>query len=302
MEFHHQEQEDEDMPLPISSTYGHNHIVPLSLHHHHQKPPHTDVSNTTVPPPPLPSIEDLSKKMMVVVRYKECLKNHAASMGGKATDGCGEFLPSGEEGTLKSHTEMMKTFKIWKYREQEIPLAHIGPMKIMVSVAQGLFASQGNTKLFKNVIRVLCNANTSEGFVPNRDVSMIEINAPYNGIPIVSGGQSPYNRSILAFFAGGNHGYGGRSDICGMCSGYNQEQLCFTNSDVLDWSQFSVQVSVDKIPDLKRILEDIPFLKYLEMQKRVMEVQRHFMVNYPAKQFDVFHMILHSVWLRRLNI
>nr|GEW72849.1 cytochrome P450 71B34-like [Tanacetum cinerariifolium] len=48
-------------------------------------------------PPPLPSIEDLSKKMMVVVRYKECLKNHAASMGGKATDGCGEFLPSGEE-------------------------------------------------------------------------------------------------------------------------------------------------------------------------------------------------------------
>nr|GEZ85651.1 zinc-finger homeodomain protein 4-like [Tanacetum cinerariifolium] len=110
MEFHHQEQEqeqeDEEMPLPISSTYGHNHIVPLSLHHH-QKPPHTDVSNTIVPPlppPPLPSIEDLSKKMMVVVRYKECLKNHAASMGGKATDGCGEFLPSGEEGTLKSLT------------------------------------------------------------------------------------------------------------------------------------------------------------------------------------------------------
>ncbi|PWA74933.1 ZF-HD homeobox protein, Cys/His-rich dimerization domain-containing protein [Artemisia annua] len=108
MEFHHQEQEqeDEDMPLPISSTYGHNHnIVPLSLHHHHHKPPHTDVSNTIVPspqPPPLPSIEDLSKKMMVVVRYKECLKNHAASMGGKATDGCGEFLPSGEEGTPKS--------------------------------------------------------------------------------------------------------------------------------------------------------------------------------------------------------
>jgi len=35
-------------------------------------------------------------------RYKECLKNHAASMGGNATDGCGEFMPSGEEGTIEA--------------------------------------------------------------------------------------------------------------------------------------------------------------------------------------------------------
>ncbi|PHT89665.1 hypothetical protein T459_04778 [Capsicum annuum] len=30
----------------------------------------------------------------VVVIYKECLKNHAASLGTHAVDGCGEFLPS----------------------------------------------------------------------------------------------------------------------------------------------------------------------------------------------------------------
>ncbi|XP_073145078.1 zinc-finger homeodomain protein 9-like [Henckelia pumila] len=30
----------------------------------------------------------------VVVTYKECLKNHAASLGGHAVDGCGEFMPS----------------------------------------------------------------------------------------------------------------------------------------------------------------------------------------------------------------
>ncbi|TMW82648.1 hypothetical protein EJD97_005476 [Solanum chilense] len=30
----------------------------------------------------------------VVVIYRECLKNHAASLGGHAVDGCGEFLPS----------------------------------------------------------------------------------------------------------------------------------------------------------------------------------------------------------------
>ncbi|KAL8117150.1 hypothetical protein AgCh_015162 [Apium graveolens] len=30
----------------------------------------------------------------VVVNYKECLKNHAATLGGHALDGCGEFMPS----------------------------------------------------------------------------------------------------------------------------------------------------------------------------------------------------------------
>ncbi|CAO2834454.1 unnamed protein product [Amaranthus hypochondriacus] len=35
-----------------------------------------------------------------VVRYRECLKNHAVNMGGHAVDGCGEFMAAGEEGTL----------------------------------------------------------------------------------------------------------------------------------------------------------------------------------------------------------
>ncbi|KAJ6420095.1 hypothetical protein OIU84_030086 [Salix udensis] len=35
-------------------------------------------------------------------RYAECLKNHAASMGGHVLDGCGEFMPGGEEGTLEA--------------------------------------------------------------------------------------------------------------------------------------------------------------------------------------------------------
>ncbi|OIW10603.1 hypothetical protein TanjilG_15975 [Lupinus angustifolius] len=33
-------------------------------------------------------------------RYRECLKNHAVSLGGNALDGCGEFMPAGIEGTL----------------------------------------------------------------------------------------------------------------------------------------------------------------------------------------------------------
>ncbi|GER35816.1 homeobox protein 30 [Striga asiatica] len=43
--------------------------APLGLHHPHHHHP-------------------------VVVTYKECLKNHAASLGGHALDGCGEFMPS----------------------------------------------------------------------------------------------------------------------------------------------------------------------------------------------------------------
>lgn len=36
------------------------------------------------------------------VRYRECLKNHAARIGGHVLDGCGEFMPSGEEGTTEA--------------------------------------------------------------------------------------------------------------------------------------------------------------------------------------------------------
>lgn len=36
------------------------------------------------------------------VKYKECLKNHAASVGGSVFDGCGEFMASGEEGSLEA--------------------------------------------------------------------------------------------------------------------------------------------------------------------------------------------------------
>ncbi|GKV09448.1 hypothetical protein SLEP1_g20948 [Rubroshorea leprosula] len=34
------------------------------------------------------------------IKYRECLKNHALSIGGHAVDGCCEFMAAGEEGTL----------------------------------------------------------------------------------------------------------------------------------------------------------------------------------------------------------
>ncbi|XP_041004181.1 probable glycosyltransferase At3g07620, partial [Juglans microcarpa x Juglans regia] len=72
-------------------------------------------------------------------------------------------------------------------------------------------------------------------------------------------------------------------------------------SDVLNWESFTVRVSVDEIPNLKKILLEIPEDMYVRMQKRVKQVQQHFVVNDPPKRYDVFHMIIHSIWLRRLN-
>lgn len=53
-------------------------------------------SNSAIPQPQ-PQAEASS-----AIRYRECLKNHAASTGGNVTDGCGEFMPSGEEGTAEA--------------------------------------------------------------------------------------------------------------------------------------------------------------------------------------------------------
>ncbi|KAL3327676.1 hypothetical protein AABB24_035378 [Solanum stoloniferum] len=212
--------------------------------------------------------------------------------------------------------------------------------------------SKAVPELFKNSIRALCNANTSEGFKPSKDVSFPEILLPggtMNGLIV---GPSPSRRSILAFFAGGLHGpirpillehwenkdddiqvhrylpkgvsyYGmlRNSKFCLCPSGYEvasprMVEALYTGcvpvllkdhyvppfSDVLNWKSFSVEVPVERIPDLKKILAGISTRQYIRLQRRGKQVRRHFEVNMNTQRYDVFHMILHSVWLRRLNM
>nr|GMC79951.1 zinc-finger homeodomain protein 6-like [Ipomoea batatas]GMC82529.1 zinc-finger homeodomain protein 6-like [Ipomoea batatas] len=77
----------------------------LEHHHMHEGPSNPDLD----PNPSLLNNKATTQQVSpqrfadtdptTLIRYRECLKNHAASTGGHVVDGCGEFMPSGEEGT-----------------------------------------------------------------------------------------------------------------------------------------------------------------------------------------------------------
>lgn len=89
---------------------------PRRDHHHHHNPdlqspdPVTTVSPTSTTPiaggpnlrTPLNAAVAGGSPATPPTRYRECLRNHAASSGGHVLDGCGEFMPSGEEGSAEA--------------------------------------------------------------------------------------------------------------------------------------------------------------------------------------------------------
>uniref|UniRef100_A0ACD5Y151 Uncharacterized protein n=1 Tax=Avena sativa TaxID=4498 RepID=A0ACD5Y151_AVESA len=226
-------------------------------------------------------------------------------------------------------------------------------------------ASRGDSELYANGIRALCNANTSEGFRPGKDVSVPEINLYDGDTPrqLLEPAPGLSSRPYLAFFAGGRHGHvrdlllqhwkgrdpatfpvyeydlpstttgkGGPDRQRDYFSYMHRARFCLCPSghevasprvveaihagcvpvlvsdgyappfaDVLRWEGFSVSVPVADIPRLKEILESIPAAEVERLRDGARQVKQHFTLRQPPERLDMFHMILHSVWLRRLN-
>nr|CAD1824947.1 unnamed protein product [Ananas comosus var. bracteatus] len=212
-------------------------------------------------------------------------------------------------------------------------------------------ASRGHPELYTNSIRALCNANTTEGFQPAKDVSIPEINLLTGDIPhqLLSPPPDLPARRFLAFFAGGLHGpsalsssntgraatrplpvyeylpkgldyyhfmlhsrfclcpSGGepedcRGDLCGVRAGGD---LRGVRTAVRGRAAVGGILGVGgcgRHPAAEEVLEQIPAAEVERLREGVRAVKRHFVFNHPPKRFDVFNMILHSVWLRRLNL
>uniref|UniRef100_A0A0D9WTA8 Exostosin GT47 domain-containing protein n=1 Tax=Leersia perrieri TaxID=77586 RepID=A0A0D9WTA8_9ORYZ len=192
--------------------------------------------------------------------------------------------------------------------------------------------SAAKPELRENAIRVMCNADMSDGFDPATDVALP---------PAITGGRvSPAapaerdrvapERTLLAFFSGGgvagavgnallarwegdenDDGGGGvaasrrvvEAIVAGCVpvlvggGGYSPPF-----SDVLDWRRFTVAVAAERVGEIKEILAGVSDRRYAVLRRRVLQVRRHFRVNRPAKRFDVVNMVIHSIWLRRLNL
>ncbi|KAG0465084.1 hypothetical protein HPP92_019248 [Vanilla planifolia] len=75
-------------------------------------------------PQPEPDSESkgfAQRKGKAAVRYGECRKNHAASIGGYAVDGCLEFMASGEEGTAAAlHCAACTCHRSYHRRESDV--------------------------------------------------------------------------------------------------------------------------------------------------------------------------------------
>lgn len=78
MEFEENEEQEEEMSMPVSASY--------------------DSVRPKMGPNSIAGEGASTRKS--AIRYRECLKNHAVNLGGHAVDGCGEFMAAGDEGTL----------------------------------------------------------------------------------------------------------------------------------------------------------------------------------------------------------
>ncbi|CBI20855.3 unnamed protein product, partial [Vitis vinifera] len=180
------------------------------------------------------------------------------------------------------------------------------------------WAPSETLKLMANSIRALCNSDIREGFKLGKDVSLPEtcVRIPQNPLRQL-GGKPPSQRRILAFFAGSMHGYV-RPILLKYWENKDPDMKIYgrmpkAKKGTMNYIQhmksskycicakgYEVNSPRKDIPNLKSILLSIPEKSYLEIQMRVKQVQQHFLWHAKPVKYDVFHMILHSVWYNRV--
>nr|KYP65147.1 hypothetical protein KK1_011376 [Cajanus cajan] len=166
-------------------------------------------------------------------------------------------------------------------------------------------------------LRALCNADVKEGFVLGKDVSLPETFVRSAQRPTRNiGGNKVSKRKTLAFFAGGMHGYV-RPILLQHWENKDPDMKIFGtlprskgNRNYIQYMKsskycicakgYEVNSPRKDIPNLKNILISIPQKRYLEMQMMVKRVQQHFLWHRSPVKYDIFHMILHSIWYNRV--
>nr|GMD63246.1 probable glycosyltransferase At3g07620 [Ipomoea batatas]GME21232.1 probable glycosyltransferase At3g07620 [Ipomoea batatas] len=118
-------------------------------------------------------------------------------------------------------------------------------------------------------IRALCNTNIASGFQIGKDVSLpvTYVRSAENPLKDL-GGNLPSERSILAFFAGGMHGY------------LRPILLQHWSNKVPDMKIFGPMprdIEKKDVPNLSNILLSIPEERYMVMQHRLKIVQGYFL-------------------------
>lgn len=73
-------------------------------------------------------------------------------------------------------------------------------------------------------------------------------------------------------------------------------------TDILTWDRFSVVVTAEDTPILKKILQAIEYSDYLKLQKNVMRVQQHFQWHQVPVDYDAFYMVMYELWVRRSHV
>ena len=95
----------------------------------------------------------------------------------------------------------------------------------------------------------------------------------------------------------------GACNLTGVRAVGDRRGLRVAFSFMLNWPAFSVRAGGRAgHTDLTRIFTAVSPWQYIRLQRRARMVRRHFMVNIRPWRFNVFHTILHSIWLRRHNV